>query len=116
MYNLIGFLSDAHGNGKAFDRGIKLLLEQGAEHFYFLGDAIGYIPSTGVLESINLLGHRIKCIRGNHEAMLLEEKSDPEHENIYQLDTLRSVLTSHQRMMMSSWPVFHRESFNKLNI
>ena len=116
MYNLIGLLSDAHGNGKAFDRGIKLLLEQGAERLYFLGDAIGYIPSVTVLESINLLGHRVKCIRGNHEAMLLEEKLDPERENIYQLDALRSVLTSHQLMMMSSWPVLHRESFNSLSI
>ena len=116
MYNLIGFLSDAHGNGKAFDRGIKLLLEQGAERFYFLGDAIGYIPSAAVLESINLLGHRVKCIRGNHEAMLLEGKSDPEREDIYQLDALRSVLTNHQLMMMSSWPVLYRESVNGLNI
>ena len=106
---MIGLISDAHGNRLAFDRAVDLLLVQGAQRFFFLGDAVGYIPSTAVLDSLARLGDRVQCIRGNHEAMLLERKSDAMRESVYQFEALRPKLTPALLAMISSWPVFHKE-------
>lgn len=38
----IGILSDAHGNGAAFDRAVLILKENRAEEFWYLGDSIDY--------------------------------------------------------------------------
>lgn len=116
MHFLIGLISDAHGNGLAFDRAVSLLLAQGARRLYFLGDAVGYVPSDAVLNSIARLGDQLHCIRGNHEAMLLEGQSDTARERIYQLDALRRNLTSQQLEMISSWPTFLKEEILGLNV
>lgn len=107
MNRLIGFLSDAHGNGGAFDKGISLLRSQGVNEFYFLGDAVGYIPSPSVLESIERLGSSVHCIQGNHESMLLE-KAYGDHEDIYQLRRLSLALSSQQCEKIASWPTSRR--------
>ncbi len=104
MHTVIGLISDAHGNSHAFDRGISLLLAQGARQLYFLGDAIGYLPSAAVLDSLARLGDKVQCIRGNHEAMLLEGQCDAERERVYQLEVLRPKLTPAQLSMISAWP------------
>ncbi len=109
MHFLIGLVADAHGNSRAFDRAIGLLSEQGAQCFYFLGDAIGYIPSIAVLESLERLGGRVKCIRGNHEAMLLEGRGGIARDEVYQLEAVRKKLTPSQVRMISSWPVLRNE-------
>ncbi len=109
MPNLIGFLSDAHGNGRAFDRAVELLLAHGVRRLFFLGDAVGYVPSTAVLDSLARLGELVQCIRGNHEAMLLENHIDVAREPIYQLEALRPMLTPAQQLMIASWPVSHTE-------
>ncbi len=116
MHLLIGLISDAHGNGLAFDRAVSLLLAQGATHLYFLGDAVGYVPSDAVLNSIARLKGRVHCIRGNHEAMLLEGQNDPARERVYQLEALRANLTSQQLEMISSWPTFLKEKILGLNL
>lgn len=116
MHTLIGLISDAHGNSQAFDRGVSLLLAQGATRLFFLGDAIGYVPSAAVLDSLARLGDRVHCIRGNHEAMLLEGQSDPARERVYQLEALRTRLPPRQLEMISSWPAFHREVVDGLKL
>jgi predicted phosphodiesterase len=116
VHTLIGFISDAHGNSQAFDRGVSLLLAQGAERLYFLGDAIGYVPTAAVLDSLVHLGDWVQCIRGNHEAMLLEGQSDPASERVYQLEALRSSLTSRQLEMILSWPALRQEVFDGLKM
>jgi predicted phosphodiesterase len=90
---LIGFVSDAHGNGPAFDKAVKILIAEGARSLYFLGDAVGYVPSVAVLDSLIRLGKRINCIRGNHEVMLTNLQIDLERESIYQFNSLRKNLT-----------------------
>lgn len=112
MHSLIGVVSDAHGNNLAFDKAVSLLLAQGAERLYFLGDAIGYLPSAAVLDSLARLGDRVLCIRGNHEAMLLGGQSDLARERVYQLEALRSRLTSGQLEMIASWPASRDEVIN----
>jgi hypothetical protein len=42
----IGYISDAHGNVGAFEQGLKVLEAFCCEQIFFLGDAIGYIPSA----------------------------------------------------------------------
>ena len=49
-FDVIGILSDAHGNLRGFERGISLLREFGATQFIFLGDAVGYIPGSAVVK------------------------------------------------------------------
>jgi putative phosphoesterase len=109
VHTLIGLVSDAHGNSLAFDRAVALLLAQGAQRLYFLGDAIGYVPSAAVLDALARLGDRVQCIRGNHEAMLLEGRSDPVREQVYQLEALRPQLTFTQLEMIQSWPAQRHE-------
>ena len=115
MHSLIGFISDAHGNGRAFDRGVSLLLQNGAAHIFFLGDAIGYIPSTAVLDSLERLGNAVECIRGNHEAMLLAGPINPAREPMYQLEALRPNLCRYLDII-SSWPVLRRQDINGWNV
>lgn len=106
---MIGILSDAHGNGPAFDLGIKILREYGAKRFIFLGDAFGYIPNISVFESIEELGEQIACIRGNHEEMLLQRNFDNPREKVYQLSPVLNTLDKTQLKKIKKWP-------RKLNI
>jgi predicted phosphodiesterase len=111
LHPLIGLLADAHGNGTAFNRGVALLLARGAQQLYFLGDAIGYIPSIDVLDSIAGLGGRIRCILGNHEAMLLAGKVEGARDEVYQLQASRALMTREHLQMIASWPSSRRETF-----
>jgi putative phosphoesterase len=106
---ILGFISDAHGNSLAFDRAVELLLAQGAQRLFFLGDAVGYVPSAAVLDSLARLGDWVQCIRGNHEAMLLEGQGDPARERIYQLEILRPRLTPEHLGMIATWPTSIKE-------
>ncbi|MEQ8612607.1 MAG: metallophosphoesterase family protein [Gammaproteobacteria bacterium] len=106
MGSLIGLISDAHGNSLAFERAVSILIKEGVEKIFFLGDAVGYIPNTTVLNSLEALGNRVQCIKGNHEVMLLEKQCDPVREEIYKFETIRKNLTSQQIDMLSSWPTF----------
>ena len=104
MQPLIGFLSDAHGNGPAFDRAINLLRENGAQRIYFLGDAIGYVPTTRVLDSLLNSDNTIRCIRGNHEDIMLKGSVDSTRDEVYQLEAVRAQLTPAQKALLETWP------------
>jgi putative phosphoesterase len=101
---LIGILSDAHGNAAAFDRAVEVLYSRGAERLVFLGDALGYLPSTAVLASIGGLGDSIQCIRGNHEDLLLRGRYDPDRDPIYQHRRIRALLTREDLDRLATWP------------
>lgn len=101
---LIGFISDAHGNKSAFDQGIDILLRQGVESVFFLGDAVGYIPSLEVLSSIEQFRSSIVCIKGNHENMLLSNKSHIANDEIYNIGVIKKKMTYKQKSLMSAWP------------
>lgn len=103
MPPVIGFLSDAHGIAPAFDRAVERLFQLGAEHLYFLGDAVGYFPSSAVLASLEALGERVFCLRGNHEEMLLHGGYDAEREKIYQLERTRQNLPKPYLHWIDSW-------------
>ena len=101
----IGLLSDAHGNNDAFSRGVAILTRLGATHFYFLGDAIGYLPSTSVLDSLKRLGNQVSCILGNHEAMVLKGLIDSTQDEIYLLNVVRTKITTAHLNTITSWPI-----------
>jgi putative phosphoesterase len=108
--DLIGLLADAHGNAAAFERAVGLLAAQGAQRLYFLGDAVGYIPGTGVLEAIERLGERVSCIRGNHEEMLLRGGIDAGRDAVYQLAAVRARMSPRMLEAIAGWPALRRET------
>lgn len=116
MPPVIGILSDAHGIAPAFDRAVDRLFQMGAERLYFLGDAIGYVPSPAVLTSLEMLGERVVCLRGNHEDMLLHGKYDAERENIYQLELTRQILPNSYLNWINSWTSFLSITILGMNI
>jgi putative phosphoesterase len=113
---IIGVLSDAHGNGPAFDLAISLLEKLGATSFRFLGDAVGYLPSASVLDSLFRLGVRVQCIQGNHEQMLLSGVPDPQLEPTYQLFNPNSGISSVHLTMIAGWEMFRREQIAERKI
>lgn len=106
---MIGILSDAHGNNGGFRTAIFHLRSLGAKSFYFLGDAVGYIPSLEVVAALQSMGTEVKCILGNHEKMLLGAAT-PEREPIYQHQSLRERLSNQQIDFLKSWPTHRRET------
>jgi len=101
---MIGVLSDAHGNICAFRQAVKLLTRLGANKFYFLGDSVGYIPTTEVLRELYCMGDTVKCIKGNHEVELLDGSLDSPLDDIYQHQRVRNELTADLVAFIRSWP------------
>jgi len=100
----IGFISDAHGHIGAFVAGLRLLEAQLCDEVFFLGDAIGYIPSPDVVRMVRKLG--IRAVLGNHEAMALLPEP-PRNDEVYQLERCRKLLSDSDMMEISCWPT-HR--------
>jgi len=101
---MIGVLSDAHGNQPAFELTITLLKKFGASQFVFLGDALGYLPTTAVLNSIEELKNNVVCVRGNHEDMLLSGQYNSAHEPSYQHQKTRHLMDNSQMELIKNWP------------
>lgn len=113
---MIGILSDAHGNIAAFRSAISHLRCLGAKEFYFLGDALGYIPSIEVVQQLMNMGKDVKCILGNHEVMVLTQTAKPSREPIYQHQSIRSQLTREHTAFLESWPTHRRVSIAGSNV
>jgi predicted phosphodiesterase len=109
--NGIGILSDAHGNGAAFEKAIQVLRDLGAARFVFLGDALGYIASTSVLDSIRELGEEIICLLGNHEQAILSGDLGGPSEAVYQHDAISDMLSNRDRGEISEWHISHVEEY-----
>lgn len=102
----IGFLSDAHGNPFGLSICLERLCLEGPEQIYFLGDAMGYWPHG--LEVVEELLHlNIPCIKGNHDAMVVELLPVPEEkEGIYRLKSvISSISTTTKNVIKDNWPV-----------
>jgi predicted phosphodiesterase len=101
---LIGIFSDAHGHVGGYDLAQSLLEKAGASSFYFLGDAIGYIPGTGVVKRL-MSDRNVKVIMGNHEAMMLSgEKLEEKRAAVYQLEAVLAELKPIERAFLESLP------------
>jgi putative phosphoesterase len=99
----IGFISDAHGNYRALEKGLRILEREGVKDVFSLGDALGYIPC---LETLRILSREeVHCQIGNHEYYLLNDSLNPDRSRIYRLDILRATLDPADRARLSSWPL-----------
>ena len=99
----IGLFSDVHGNIDALENSIKYFKSQQVDDMIFMGDAIGYLPEG--YECLQLLfAENIRCIKGNHEEMLLgniEIKST--NKEIYQLHKVLEKCNSLDLEKMNKW-------------
>ncbi len=101
---LIGVFSDAHGHVSGFDLAQGMLEKAGATAFYFLGDAVGYLPGTGVVKRLMSSCH-INAIIGNHEAMMLSgEPLEEKRAAVYQFERVLSALQPDEVEFLRSLP------------
>lgn len=98
-----GVISDAHGNVEAFRLAVSLLRHRGAERIFFLGDSVGYLPGTAVVDEL-MTSDEFLPIAGNHEVMLLEGKIPPERDAVYRLTETRAAMNSTHLDFIRSWP------------
>ena len=113
---VIGVISDAHGNGPAFEKALDVLRNEGARQVHFLGDAVGYIPSLSVMDVICTPPVAVYCLRGNHEQMLLQRDYLQSNDEVYQLEVLDSVMTPNHRAQMEAWPVERYRMFGNVGV
>ena len=102
---MIGILSDAHGNLEAFDRGLNILKEAGLRKFIFLGDAVGYLPGTGVIDRIFELRDQFTCIQGNHDVMLTSKLWNSERAGVYKHSETLEKLSAEKLEFVNSWKI-----------
>jgi predicted phosphodiesterase len=100
----IGFISDAHGNYRALEKGLRILKKEGMGEVFFLGDALGYIPCLKTLEILSC--EKVHCQIGNHEYYLLNNSLDPDRRLIYRFDVIQAALQPADRDCLSSWPQY----------
>ncbi len=104
----IGVLSDAHGHIGGFDLAQRMMEKAGASSLYFLGDAIGYIPGTGVVKRLMSARH-VKAIAGNHEAMMLSgEPLEKNRAAVYQFEKVLAELKPDELAFLRSLPTKRR--------
>lgn len=101
---LIGVFSDAHGHVNGFVNAINHLRGNGAEKLWFLGDAVGYIPSLEVLRMQREYSD-ICCLLGNHDEMLVNKsKNESIGEFVYKHSLIRSQLNIDDEVYIRSLP------------
>lgn len=100
----IGFLSDAHGNPEGLNTAYRILLSKGVDKIYFLGDAVGYFSQWNeVLQFLN--EHKIECVQGNHDQIVLENKIAGLESGAYQMRSEYRARMSDYLNWISTWPV-----------
>ncbi|MDP1531982.1 MAG: metallophosphoesterase family protein [Rubrivivax sp.] len=114
--SLLGVLSDAHGNVDAFDRCIQVLRGLGATEFVFIGDSIGYIPSAEVVGRLMALDDRVRCVMGNHEALLLRGEIDEDRDRVYQLTRIGKMLSDSQIRFLAAWPTMLQTKLGRYHV
>jgi predicted phosphodiesterase len=108
----IAVFSDIHGNSSFFSSCLKAMTEYQVDRYFFLGDAVGYMPYNtevlALLDSINAT-----CLMGNHEAMLcgLLEYTVVK-DDVYQLRKASAHIHSDSINKMKCWLPYHIDSFD----
>lgn len=99
----VAFISDVHGNYRALKRILDAIDSLSINKIYFLGDAIGYLPYPN--ETIDLLkNHNVKCIKGNHELMLLDTiNANLKFKEVYKLDETKQKISDENLLFLNSW-------------
>ncbi|MDP2653135.1 MAG: metallophosphoesterase family protein [Candidatus Omnitrophota bacterium] len=106
-------ISDIHGNQEAFDAVLEDARRQGAEHFVFLGDIVGYGAEPGAC--IARLRELIRspgciCVAGNHD-YAVSGKSPRDQYNTYARESVewtKKQLTSEECGFLDRLPLTER--------
>ena len=77
----IAFISDIHGNYDALKEVLKKINKLKIKKIYCLGDIVNYYYEPGKCIDL-LIKNKVKCIKGNHEKILL---------NIYKNRKLKKI-------------------------
>lgn len=102
---LVGLISDPHGHERAFLKGLRILSAKGAGITFFLGDAIGYFPSVGILEFLARNENEVLSVRGNHEEMVVNLRENAELDDIYRHSEIRQLMTEDMVAQVEGWPL-----------
>jgi predicted phosphodiesterase len=108
---IIGVISDAHGNVSDLKNAIKLCKQNGATSIYYLGDSLGYIPTTAALNLIIQDYSEVKSILGNHEFDILNNKITSREDLVKKHTEIRAALTEAQLSFLNALPRFIEETF-----
>ena len=79
----------------------------------YLGDSVGYIPSTDALEVLRLCDKNISFVKGNHESQLLSLNSASFSDEIKKHSLIISKMTESQIKFISDWPEKFTIEFDK---
>ncbi len=97
----IGIISDIHGNIDTFKQVLQYFEQQNIRDIYFIGDAVGYLPYG--IEVVALLKERkIRCIKGNHEDLLLQNQV-ADNEDVYQIEQIKNSIPKELLAFVKSW-------------
>lgn len=100
----VGFIADAHGNPYGLQACLNMIAAIPCDEIFFLGDAVGYLPMAN--EVLHLLETRqVKCLMGNHEAMLLGQmECDEQRDKVYGLKRTLDKLEPRFVDWINQWP------------
>jgi predicted phosphodiesterase len=107
--------SDIHGNIHFFNACLNIMKMHQVDTYFFLGDAVGYMPHCmevfDILEALNSI-----CLLGNHEAMLcgILEYTDTQDE-VYQI---RRVSSKNHSLInkIKYWLPFHITAVDEIKM
>ncbi len=72
---ILGIMSDSHGNNELLIRAIRTLKELGAEKLFHLGDLCDSLRPDRAAEAIKVISeHHILAVRGNNECMIIHDR------------------------------------------
>jgi putative phosphoesterase len=112
----IGIFSDAHGHVNGFLTAINRMKFSGAEKMWFLGDAVGYIPSLDVLR-LQRQYSDVSCLLGNHDEMLVSEfMSEDMNDYVYKHSLIRSGLNYLDKKYIQTLPRYIKTQIDGLEI
>ena len=103
----IAVIADIHGNLVALKNCLLFIKKQKVDDIYFLGDAVGYLPfAQGVI--CVLQDEKIKCIKGNHEAMLLGDLPVlAANREVYKLSQAKESMAAAELAFIKTWGISH---------
>ncbi|MCP4439788.1 MAG: serine/threonine protein phosphatase [Aureispira sp.] len=111
-------ISDIHGCFNTFKRLLKQVDLQKTDQLYLLGDYVDRGPhSKEVLDYIIYLqgqGYTLRCLRGNHEQMMLNALVDEEKERAWRMNGGTATLTSFGAFMPKDIPARYYKFIHSL--
>lgn len=111
-------ISDIHGCAKTFEALLDKIQLTTRDELYLLGDYIDRGPdSKGVIDHIWHLqkeGYKIYCLRGNHEQLALNSKTDPDDEFIWSINGGDETLASFEANEVTDLPTSYLEFMESL--